>query len=494
MSVNQQENNKRSFNDMKVGIPVNGIPVNGTRGQFAQQQAVAAAQAQAQHRSSPLAQQQRQQHQLNGNTHSLRSPVQRRNYKFAETTQDLLKKYENAEPSLEFHIHENHYRFGNQDGNISKNSQLVKDFLEYVAREEIPHAIVEVLRDAGIRFYEGCIILRIYDHRNSIEKEIINETTKQKETKKIPRSFKTLLKPTQLSLFYDLLYQTDSALQRFSDHLGISMESEILTLTKRNLDLSVPLNPYNLSSELRPKSEYPKINKETGEVIHNHRLESTDPNSKAFKPFKDLHDDLPQQNSEYEQFMLIMNDRGHGSLGDTGSDPSQFTRLRFVEQYRLKKEKMKQQTMSANLTSRPFGSNSGSLTPGQQQQLQQQRLLQLQQQQRMQGMSPLQQQQHLLNQQKTLAQQQLQQQQSQGKQSQGNQSGKQENVDEDGKKVKKPKKPTKKQQAAAAAAGKTLPGYSGKTLPGEEQQPAPKKKRGSYKKKNKDPNAANNKS
>ncbi|CAM9015313.1 unnamed protein product [Wickerhamomyces anomalus] len=460
MSVTSaQEKAKRTYNEMKAGIPVNGIPVNGTRQQYLQQQ------QQQQHRPSPLAQQQRQA-QLNGNAHGLagvRSPNQRRVYNFAETSEEILKKYENFDPSLEFHIHENHYRFGNQ---VGINYQLVKDFLEYVAREEIPHAIVEVLRDAGIRFYEGCIILKVYDHRNTIEVESINETTKNKELKKVPRSFKTLLKPTQLSLFYDLLYQTDSALQRFSDHLGVSMEAEILSLTKRKLDLSVPSNPYHIPEPFRPQSEYPKINKETGEIIHNHRLESTDPESKAFKPYKDLHDDLPQQNSEYEQFMLLMNDKANHALGDSGSDPSQFTRLRFVEQWRIKKEKLKQQSMSANLTSRQFSSQNGNLTPAQQHQLQQQQRY---------GSTTIQQQQ----------QQQQQQAPQQNK-----------DVDEDGKKVKKPKKPTKKAAAAAAAAaataGKTLPGYSGKTLPGGGEEP-PKKKRGSYKKKNKtDANTNNN--
>lgn len=113
MSVTSaQEKAKRTYNEMKVGIPVNGIPVNGTRQQYLQQQ------QQQQHRPSPLAQQQRQA-QLNGNAHGsagVRSPNQRRVYNFAETSEEILKKYENFDPSLEFHIHENHYRFGNQVG------------------------------------------------------------------------------------------------------------------------------------------------------------------------------------------------------------------------------------------------------------------------------------------------------------------------------------------------------------------------------------------
>jgi transcription factor SPT20 len=376
---------------------------------------------------------------LNGNQHGLaHNPnAYKKKFSFAETEQEILDKYEGI--SLEFHIHENHYRFGNQDGVISKGNAMIREFLEYIARREIPHPIVEVLRDAGMVFYEGCLILQVLDHRNAKELEVKNEQGIEKKV--VPRSYRTLLRPTPLSLFYDLLSQTDSAMQRFSDNLGLSMESEILTLTNRNVDLKVPLNPYKLTC-YTPDTHFPIVNHSTGEILHNHRLESNDPNSKAFQPYRELHEDSPHQASDYEQFMLTLTDQ---------PTEGQFTRLRFVEQYRLNKEKLKHASMNA--VSRPFGNGSplgNGLTP---QQVQQRRLQQLQMQQ------------------KSIAQQQLQG--GSGMATLGVPGG---GSSSSGSSAKK-KSPMKK-----GVAGKTLPGYGDKTLPGTSQEPS-KKKRGTYKKK-----------
>lgn len=78
-------------------------------------------QQQQQHQAHTNAQQAKQQQQhrqsmLNGNQHGLaHSPnAFKKRFDFAETTDEILKKYEIQTPSLDFHIHENHYRFGNQ--------------------------------------------------------------------------------------------------------------------------------------------------------------------------------------------------------------------------------------------------------------------------------------------------------------------------------------------------------------------------------------------
>ena len=123
-----------------------------------------------------------------------------------------------------------------------------------------------------------------------------------------PKTYRTLLRPTQLSLYYDLLYHTDSALTKFTDSLSLQMESEILTLTNRKLDLAVPLNPYLCDEYLRPEPEYPK--KVWDEAIQDYKLihlhrEAADHKSRKIH----LDEMVLHKTSEYEEIMLLLSNK-----------------------------------------------------------------------------------------------------------------------------------------------------------------------------------------
>ncbi|ODV97295.1 hypothetical protein PACTADRAFT_79684 [Pachysolen tannophilus NRRL Y-2460] len=298
-----------------------------------------------------------------------------KNYKFSETSEEILAKYANFQPSLELHIHENYFRFGNQVGMIPKTSPLIKELLEYIAREQIPDSLVEVIKDGGIQLYEGCCIIQIYDHRHMVEKIVTqdgnnnqqegvnnnnngNDIDNLPKIKRVPKTYRTLLKPTQLSIFADLLYQMDSQQFRLSDHYMLLIEAEILTLTKRNVDLSVPLNPFKCNDYLQPETQKPVYDAEKDEVIHDYR--------KDLKPyhFKPLHEDIVHHNkSDYEQLMMILSDHGNHQMGDNlsnSSSSSQFLRLKFVENWRRKRERMKQAAIAANIQYRQQAGNDPS--------------------------------------------------------------------------------------------------------------------------------------
>ncbi|CUM56997.1 uncharacterized protein AC631_04122 [Debaryomyces fabryi] len=221
-----------------------------------------------------------------------------------------------------------------------------------------------------------------------------------------PKAYRTLLRPTQLSLYYDLLYHTDSALTKFTDPLSLQMESEILTLANRKLDLSVPLNPYLCDDYLKPEIELPR--KEWDEknqdwkLIHLHRQEVENPPRK-------LHQDelIMHKSSDYEEIMFLLSNKykrsddtldkklvvvGSSSLVSTGTtnsskngkegsaDPEdksknteakngsstvvnsnttsnsttgQFMRLRYIEEIRKRREaqKAQQEAVAAQATS-----------------------------------------------------------------------------------------------------------------------------------------------
>lgn len=244
-------------------------------------------------------------------------------YHFTSTSAEILRKYAKFPASLSFHIHDTHYRFNNtQDSNIiPKLSPMAKSFLKHIINEEIPTAMTELLKDFAVRFFDGCIILQVYDHRNMVS----SKTEDGAETKKItgsssseppkegkeqaaaskPKTYRTLLRPTPQSLYYDLLYHTDPTPTKFTDQLSLQMESEILTLTNRKLDLSAPLNPYLLDEYLQPESEYPKKvwdeKTQDYKIIHNHLDETP-------REPRRLHQDqlIMHKLSEYEELMFLL--------------------------------------------------------------------------------------------------------------------------------------------------------------------------------------------
>ncbi|CCH62678.1 hypothetical protein TBLA_0I00130 [Henningerozyma blattae CBS 6284] len=583
----------------------------------------------------------------------------KRLYNFVEESDHILKKYEQYRPSFEFHIYENNYKICapantrvqqqqkspeiNSDGLIlNKNNDTLKEFLEFVARGRIPEAIMEVLRDSNIQFYEGNLILQVYDHTNTVdiilaqpnssanarintnnnsnnsnnnstassnstsnsnnnnnnsnnnnnnnntnsntnnignntgnnnssindnntptqtsnalsqasqtnsthntnnkldnnsnsstpsntdyitENSKINSTSTKKlldndikspdselsssnvdatvalskntpkhatdnvssekspipgttskspqpakvtmpSTFKRPRVYRTLLRPNDLTNYYDMMSYADYT--RFSDAIYQQLEAEILSLTKRNLSLDVPMNPYQYKNLLDPHSfSEPTWNEDKKCLKHNHRELSTRPGSKDVVGHVEQHEEFAQHTSNYEQMMLILNERTTTSTNSTftvaftkqalqnplngdkynkgnansidnedsgndvntdgsdgqialaaaaaaaavnaniGNDNNQFSRLKFIEQWRLNKEKSKQQSYG-NSQAQPPRSFNSTISMSNSFTSQQQQIMEQQQGQRQQNYSQNQGQQNQLQQQ--LQQQQLQQQ------------------------------------------------------------------------------------
>ncbi|GAV28469.1 hypothetical protein PMKS-001940 [Pichia membranifaciens] len=248
--------------------------------------------------------------------------------RFYESDQELLKKYENNPPSLDFHIHEEHYRFGHNENLIPKNDPAIKEFLTYVAKKKIPDALMEIIKDGNIQLYDGNIILRIHDHRivddasllppkqptpvppndfkesgatvpnthpsvstanASTETNSSNPVTDKtspnasatgsdlpdsKNQTKTPKRFKeyrTILRLTQSALYEDFCLTTDT--QMFGDSFVLTYESEILTAITRSVNLQPINNPYLQDKSLWPTSEMavPHYDEKEDKMVFPHR-------------------------------------------------------------------------------------------------------------------------------------------------------------------------------------------------------------------------------
>lgn len=140
---------------------------------------------------------------------------------FAETVDTLVEKYKEREPSFTLHLHPKIVKITiNEKSMILKSSDdIVKNLLESVARNTIPNDFTELIDDLRVNYYEGCLLVRILSYR---------------EGKHNVKNFVTILKPTNYSIYQDIL-----SIQglRAHDYLGLTLESMILNLTKRDLDL-----------------------------------------------------------------------------------------------------------------------------------------------------------------------------------------------------------------------------------------------------------------
>lgn len=466
---------------MNQGIPVNQVnsqlgqqqsPATQMANGGARQQAPGAGGVAAQGQGAQGPQRQLTQQQLQRQRHQIL--FQRlKNYKFAETSEDILKKYSTFPASLEFHIYDNHFKFGQQDGVIPKNSPLGKEFLKYILREEIPDSLVEVIKDVGIQLYEGSVILNVVDHCNVMEKMVKLENGESKLIK-APKNYRTVLRPVQLSIYADLLYQTDSAQLRLSDQSTLLLELEILTLTKRNLNLSIPLNPLSCNDYLRPEYNNTRYDPDQDRVLHTHRV-----NDEMYK-YRPLHEDTithHHNQSEYEQMMSLLSENSSSNsanvMGDsTTLKSSQFVRLRFIENYRRKLERMKlagtnlQNKIAAQDFNNTTNNNTNNgvsnllgLTPQQRLLIQQQRMIQ--QQQKLQMSNAL-----------------------NNERSNSNSNSSQTNLQQlNDKKKLLPKRPRKQQTKKGSV---LTPGINDSNVSTPESgEPLVKKKRGTYKKKNK---------
>lgn len=77
----------------------------------------------------------------------------------------ILKKYLGNPPSLVVHLHPSHFRFDSQEGIFQYKSPMGSMFLGHVRSRTVPHEMLELFNQAGVSFYEGCLIVQVHNHR-----------------------------------------------------------------------------------------------------------------------------------------------------------------------------------------------------------------------------------------------------------------------------------------------------------------------------------------
>ncbi|KAJ2507811.1 Transcription factor spt20, partial [Coemansia sp. RSA 1939] len=77
---------------------------------------------------------------------------------------DILERYKEEHPSLILHLFDSHFRFEGQEGVFLYNGPM-RFFFEALNVGQIPIDLVDVLAQVNCRYFDGCLIVEVHDHR-----------------------------------------------------------------------------------------------------------------------------------------------------------------------------------------------------------------------------------------------------------------------------------------------------------------------------------------
>ncbi|GAA5981798.1 hypothetical protein JCM10908_004612 [Rhodotorula pacifica] len=298
-------------------------------------------------------------------------------YNLTRFTRQVLKRHRRAPPSVVIHLYPTHFRFEHQHGNFGYDSPM-KCFLEAVREQKLPTDLLDVLDEAGVRYYDGCLIVEVHDHRqspaanppnlrSSLSASFSLSLAQNRETPATSKAevYRIVLAPNPATLWTELSIASrkmeQEALAAGRNEVGwtedeaVEIESVILNRTMPPLCLSPSVQTSRIANSmlrattLRP----PKRN----------RFCSTGDCSDG----DDGEEGQKREREEHEKLMKV------GDEGVPRTRGPAFSRLAFIQAYRERQQ-------NPTLAAQP-GSSATSIRLGGAQQQQQQQHQQHQQQQ-----------------------------------------------------------------------------------------------------------------
>ncbi|GAA6002229.1 Spt20p [Rhodotorula paludigena] len=287
-------------------------------------------------------------------------------YNVTRFTRQVLKRHRRAPPSLVIHLYPTHFRFEHQHGNFSYDSPM-KCFLEAVREQKLPTDLLDVLDEAGVVYYDGCLIVEVHDHRDTPAAASTSRATlsssfslslsQARETPATSKAevYRIVLAPNPATLWTELgimskrIEQEAQAEGRdgvvgWTEEEALEIESVILNRTMPPLCLSPSMQTSRIAnSMLRATTLRPPKRK---------RFCSTGDCDDADE---DGEEGQKREKEEHEKLMKV------GDEGVPRTRGPAFSRLAFIQAYR---ERQANPTLAAQPGSSATSIRLGGATPG----------------------------------------------------------------------------------------------------------------------------------
>ncbi|KAJ2360500.1 Transcription factor spt20, partial [Coemansia sp. RSA 2610] len=183
---------------------------------------------------------------------------------------DLLEQFKDEHPSLTLHLFDSHFRFEGQEGVFLYNGPM-RFFFDALNEGKIPVDLVDVLAQVNCRYYEGCLIVEVHDHRQPAQEprakkqrasDLITWSTFDDSRLPEPgtmaasavataKVYKKVMRPTSETFNLDLHLACEHSRAKLSHDDLLEMESMILLAVEQPLDLEPDFQVSRLSNAIR---------------------------------------------------------------------------------------------------------------------------------------------------------------------------------------------------------------------------------------------------
>ncbi|KAL5537030.1 SPT20 [Sanghuangporus sanghuang] len=139
----------------------------------------------------------------------------------------LLEENERSPPSFSVHLYPDHWTL-NTGPKFSYNNPI-STLLDDIRALRIPTDFIKIFDDAGIPFYNGCLIVEILDFRPARAKEPVLEN---------PDKQRVVLRPNGETIWADICIMNAKSGSKWTDMDALQIESKLLLSTSNPLCLS----------------------------------------------------------------------------------------------------------------------------------------------------------------------------------------------------------------------------------------------------------------
>ncbi|PIA17310.1 hypothetical protein COEREDRAFT_41343, partial [Coemansia reversa NRRL 1564] len=161
---------------------------------------------------------------------------------------DLLERYKDEQPSLILHLFDSHFRFEGQEGVFLYNGPM-RFFFDSLNEGKIPVDLVDVLTQVNCRYYDGCLIVEVHDHRRPAQEPRSKKRRGDKDAASI--IYKKVMRPTIETLSLDLALACEHSRSKLSQDDTLAVEGMVLLAVEAPLDLDPDFQISRVSNAIR---------------------------------------------------------------------------------------------------------------------------------------------------------------------------------------------------------------------------------------------------